>query len=328
MAADSAYTLADFESRATSPFEKGVIRTWREKAPIMERLKWTQHSSLDIKIFRTKALPEGDAWLDFDEALPNMRGTTESYVERVHKIGGKIDIPKAWTLPDSIVDERVNQREMALEAMACDFNDALVNGDPTTNSKTMVGLFYRFNTPAIIPAAQTVLGGGYDISPNTAVTDWYFGILDKLEELRSLCEGGDCDAFLLDTTTHMRIEAGLRRSGLLSFSVDQVGRRFMTYGNGGPLFIPSGYKSDQTTKLILHAEDDAGTAKTGGDATSIYALKFGDPYLAGFYLQDIRVEDKGELEDGVNMRDVVDWYPGIYHTHPRAMARLVGIVAA
>jgi len=102
----------------------------------------------------------------------------------------------------------------------------------------------------------------------------------------------------------------------------------MTYGQGGPLFIPMGYKADQTTKIIAHTEADAGTALTGGDATSVYALKFGEPFLAGFYLRDINVEDVGKLEDGVTMRDNIDWYPGIYHTHPRAMARLVGIVAA
>ena len=45
-------------------------------------------------------------------------------------------------------------------------------------------------------------------------------------------------------------------------------------------------------------------------------------------LFDIRVEDKGELEDGVNVRTVVDWLPGLYQIHPRAIARLVGIVAA
>jgi hypothetical protein len=325
MAADSAYTLADFESRAESTLKKGVIRTWREKSPIMERLPWVQHNGLDIKIMRTKDLPEGNAWLDFDEALPNMRGTTEPYVERVHKLGGKIDVPEAYTLAASIVDERANQEQMALEGFACDFNDAFVNGDPTSNSKSLVGLWYRFNH--LIAAGQTVLGAGYDISPNTAVTDWYFGILDKLEELRSLCEGGDCDAFLLDGYTHMRIEAALRRSGLLNFNVDNVGRRFMTYGNGGPIFIPSGYKSDQATRIIGHVETDAGTALTTHDATSIYALKFGEPYLSGFYLRDINVEDKGRLEDGVNMRTVVDWYPGIYHVHPRAMARLVGIIA-
>ncbi len=324
--ADSAFTLADFESRAESTLKKGVIRTWREKAPIMERLPWTQHSGLDIKIMRTKALPTGQAWLDFDEALPNMRGQTEPYVERVHKIGGKIDVPEAYTLASSIVDERANQREMALEAMALEFNDAFINGNPTTNSKTMVGLFYRFNE--LIASGQTILGGGLDISDNTAVSEWYFQFMDKLEVLRGACEGGDCDAFVLDQTTHERAQAALRRSGLLSWTVDQVGRRFMQWGDGGPLFIPMGYKADQTTKIIAHTELDAGTALTGGDATSIYALKFGDPFLAGFYLRDINVEDKGRLEDGVTMRDVVDWYPGIYHTHPRAMARLVGIVAA
>jgi len=71
-----------------------------------------------------------------------------------------------------------------------------------------------------------------------------------------------------------------------------------------------------------------GNTLTGGDATTIYAVKFGEPYLSGFHLNDIRVEDKGELEDGVSVRTIIDWTPGIYHVHPRSIARLVGIVAA
>jgi len=322
--ADAAYTLADFESRAESTLQKAVIRTWRAKAPIMERLKWKKHTGLDIEMLRTKALPTA-AWVKIGETLPAMKGTTEPYKERVHKMGGKIDVPREYAIAKSIVDERANQEAMATEAMAYSFNDAFINGNPETDEDSLVGLWYRFNDA--ISSAQTVLGAGYDISPDTAVTKWYYGILDKLDALRDTLEGDECDAFLVDITTKERLEAAFRESDMLGSTVDQVGRRFMTLGQGGPLIIPMGYKGDQSTKIIDHTESDDGTALTGGAATTIYAVQFGEPYLAGFHLGDIRAEDKGETEDGTNMRTIVDWTPGIYHVHPRAMARLVGIVA-
>lgn len=322
--ADAAYTLLDFEQRASTKLLQAVIRTWRIKAPIMERLKWKHEPTFEIPMLRTKSLPTAN-WVKIGEALPNMKGQTEAYKERVYKMGGKIDMPREYPKAKSIVDERATQEQMATEAMACNFNDAFINGNPEVNEDSLVGLHYRFNN--LIADAQTVEGGGFDISPDTAETNWWFTILDKLDALRDTIEGDDCDAFLVDIITKERLEAAFRRSGLLSFTKDQVGRRFMTLGEGGPLIIPMGYKGDQTSKIIGHTETDTASALTGGDATSIYAVKFGEPYLAGFYFSDIRTEDKGELEDGVNVRTVVDWMPGIYHVHPRAMSRLVGIVA-
>lgn len=323
--ADSAYTLADFESRAESNLVKGVVKTFREQAPIMERLSWKQNPGLDLKMLRTKSLPT-DAWVAIGETLPLMKGTTEPYTERVYKMGGKIDIPREYAQANSMIDERANQEEMSVTALAGGFNYSFIKGDPTTDPESLVGLWWRLKN--LLSSDQTVLGGGYDISPTTAQTDWYFGILDKLDELRDACEKNDCDAFLMDIKTKSRVEAAMRRSGQLSHHVDQLGLRFTQYGSNGPLLIPMGYKNDQTTKVIAHAEADDGNTLTGGDATTIYAVKFGEPFLSGFYLNDIRAEDKGELEDGVNVRTVVDWTPGLYQIHPRAIARLVGIVAA
>lgn len=323
--ADSAYTLADFETRCTDNLVKGVIKTWRKQAPIMERLSWKQNPGLDLKMLRTKTLPT-EAWVKIGESLPAMKGTTEPYVERVYKMGGKIDIPREYTIANSIVDERANQEEMALTAMAGGFTHAFIKGDPTSDPDSLVGLWYRLKN--LLSSGQTVQGGGYDVSPDTAQSGWEFGLLDKVDELRDQCEDNDCDALIMDITTKQRLEAAFRKSGLLSNTVDQVGNRFMTYGQGGPLIIPMGWKNDQTTKIIGHTEADDGNTLTGGDATTIYAVKFGEPYLSGFYLNDIRAEDKGELEDGVNVRTVVDWTCGLYQIHPRAIARLVGIVAA
>lgn len=323
--ADAAYTLADFESRAADNLVAGVIKTWREQSPFMERLPWKQNSGFDLKMLRTKTLPT-EAWVKIGEALPAMKGTTEPYVERVYKMGGKIDIAREYTEANSIIDERANQEEMALTAMAGGFNYAFIKGDPTADPDSLVGLWYRLKN--LLSSDQTVLGGGYDISPDTAQSGWEFGILDKLEELRDACEGNDCDAFIMDKVTKRRLEAAFRKSGLLANTVDQVGKRWMTYGQGGPLIITSEYKNDQSTKIIGHVESDDGNTLTGGDATTIYAVKFGEPFLSGFYMHDIRVEDKGVLEDGVNVRTTVDWMPGLYQIHPRAIARLVGIVAA
>jgi hypothetical protein len=317
--ADAAYTLLDFESRATSQLQKGVIKTWREKSPILERLSFKKSVGLEIEILRTKDLPTA-TWLDFGEALPAMKGTTEPYKERVHKMGGKIDMPREYAAAQSIVDERANQESMALEAMAYNFNESFVNGNPVDNTKEIVGIRYRLVN--LLSSTMSVSAASLDVSPNTATTTWANDLLDFLESIRDLFDDGNCDAFLADKKTIGRINAAMRRSGLLPETEDKVGKRYTTFGQGGPLLIPSGLAGDQSTAVIGHVENhDGDLGATNDGCTSIYALKFGEPYLSGFYLEDIRAEDKGELEDGVNVRTVVDWTPGIYMSHPRAIAR-------
>ncbi len=106
--ADSAYTLADFESRAKSTLQQAVIRTWRKRAPVMERLKWKANNGLDMTMLRTKAQPTA-SWVKIGEELGQMKGTTEPYKERIYKMGGKIDVPREYAQINTIVDERANQ---------------------------------------------------------------------------------------------------------------------------------------------------------------------------------------------------------------------------
>ena len=60
-----------------------------------------------------------------------------------------------------------------------------------------------------------------------------------------------------------------------------------------------GYKYDLTNQVLGNAELDDGTAITGGDATSIYAIKFGEPYVAGFYEFPLTTRDVGLLDIGL-----------------------------
>ena len=81
------------------------------------------------------------------------------------------------------------------------------------------------------------------------------------------------------------------------------------------------------SKIIGHAENTGGTALTGGARTSIYAVKFGKDKFAGIQEYGLEVTDKGELDDGVTYRTVVDWPVGLYVAHPRSVARLYDIKA-
>lgn len=319
------YTMADFAKVAKSELEKAVITTWRETSMPMELLPWKQKSALEIKFKRTQTLVDVP-WRDFNDTFVHNQVDFDEVTERIHFLGNKIDIPKALVLADSFIDQRKTQEQAIVKSMARSFNHAFINGNPVTDTKQLVGLWYRLKNA--LASGQTVLGGSLDISVDTATTTWAGQFFDKIEELRYTCEGGDCDVLIMNRTVKMRLEAAMRVSGLKSTTEDKTGKRYPSYGEGGPRIVDIGYKYDDSTMIMGNVEAADGTALTGGACSSIYAVKFGEPYLAGFYEYPINVDDVGLLEDRINYRTVVEWSPGIYHVHPRAIARLVGLVAA
>lgn len=317
------YTLLDFERMAKSPLEAAVIKTWRETSPFMEMLKFKEKKALSIEFLRTKTLPEMP-WRDYDQAFTNNKVETEKITERVHFLGDKIDIPKALVIAESVVDQRKLQEQAKVESMAKTFNDAFINGSPLTDTKQLIGIRYRLQNA--LAAGQSVDGGDLDISPNTATTTWITQLFNLIEDTRSRCAGGDCDALIMNRTTRLRLEAAMRESGQKSTTEDKTGKRYPSYGEGGPRIIDAGYKYDDSTMIMPDTETEG--ALTGGAETSIFAVKFGEPYVAGFYEYPINVDDVGLLEDRINYRTVVEWSPGIYMVHPRSIAWLYDLVSA
>ncbi len=323
------YTLADFERLAKSSLTQGVIRAWREESLIMDKLPWKKVSTLDVEIVRTKTLPT-TTWMDIGDSLTQAKGDFEPVKERIHKFGAKIDLPKEYDMADSIVNQRAIQTEMISRSLALGFNDKFINGDPTSSSKEIIGLWYRLKN--LLEAGQSIdagAGSGLDISPDASGLAANMNtFLYKLDSLIHAVEGHKADALLMNSTCFLRIQAILREQNLLAPSKDMFGRTIVTWGAGGPQLVDMGYKADQSTAIIGNVELATGAALTGGASTSIYAVRWGEPHMAGFYLYDITVDDVGLLEDRVNKRTTIDWTPGIYHVNPRSIARMYGIIAA
>jgi hypothetical protein len=322
------FTLADFERIAPSTLEKAIIRTWREASPLMDLMKWKQQKALSVQYLRVNEVPNVP-WRNIGESFTQTKIEPETLSERPYFMGAKIDIPKEYVENlDSLVDMRKIQEEAVVKGMAFGFNYALLRGDPTVDTKAPVGLWYRAIND--LPAAQSLTGSALDISPDTSETSATGAskLFRLIEDLISRLDEGKADALIMNRSTKIALEHYMRVSGLLATTQDNIGRKFTTYGNGGPVLIDAGYKYDLSTAILPDTETDAGSAMTGDNATSIYAVRLGEPYLAGFYKSPIKVDDVGLLEDRLNYRTVVDWAPGIYMVNPRSIARLYDIVSA
>lgn len=322
-------TLADYAKLAAASndtLKLGVVQVFREESKVLDMLSFSVTGELDVKFMRAKSMPQ-PAFRKIGAAYSSTKGDLEPVEDRIYLLGGNIDVDKALERARSVVNTRAFHEQLQLKAIARTFNDYFINGDPTSDVDGVTGLWYRLQND--LPSGQQI-NAALDISPDTAVANWESKLIDAIEELMDNCVEGQADTLLMDRYTKLRLEAAFRKSNLLATTTDQLGRKFNTYGSGGPAIVSMGYKRDETstsagTKIIGHVEN--GLALTGGAQTSIYAAKFGKEFLGGAEEYNMDVVDKGELDDGVTYRTVVDWPMGIYILNPRSVARLYGITA-
>ena len=315
------FTLADYEQTA-SPIVKAVVHTYREASPVMDMLSFKTSSNLTEEVLKYNELPT-IPWRDVQESFTNVKveGTPEK--ERLHFMGAQIDVPYEYVKAGSIQDIRGTQSEAMIKGSAYTFNDAFFNNDPITDRKGLVGLFYRANT---MFGSDQRINANIDVSPDTALTDAQYKLIDVMEDLLDRVEGEHSQkTIFMGRTLYLRVQSLLRRSNLLSTTTDQLGREFKTYG--GAKIVKAGYKVDQTSQIMGDVETSY-TALTGGALSSMYCVRFGEPYVAGWCQEMPTAEDVGLLENRTHYRTVVRFSPGLYIAHPRAIARAYGFTAA
>lgn len=320
-----AYTLADFSAQATQPLKKAVIETWRKESFIMDKLPIESTGTLSVDFVRTKTLPTITA-RNIGEGMTESKGVLEPMSEQVSVLSAYIDVPRELADSTNVLGNvRAEQTKMYAKALACKFNDMFINGNPVSTPKEMTGIWYRIVND--LAAAQSVDAAALDVSPDSATITTTSGqLLDLMASLAYQVEEHTPDMFLMNSTVYLRVLAAIRIAGAWATTKDSFGREMPTFG-GAPL-IDVGNKGDQTTAIMGNVELDDGSALTGGAASSIYAVKFGDGYLKGFQQKAVEVVDVGLLESGIAYRTHINWTPGLYMPNPRSIARIYGLVAA
>lgn len=317
-----AYTLADYQLTA-SPLMQAVLKTWREASPILDMLSFKTDAQLEQTGIRFNSLPTVP-WRKIGETFSDVKVTPDPWRERLHFLGAKIDTPKEYVQARSLIDVRAQQSEAIMKGTAFAFNDAFFLNTPTGDEDAIVGLWYRINNDL---ASGQRFDAALDISPNTAVTDWYFQMFDKVDDLIDRVDGEPSQKVLfMGRTMYFRFVSGLRKANQL-FTEEYLGKKFLTYGPGGAKIMQAGYKVDQSTQILGDVET-ANTSLSGGAKSSMYCVNFGEPNIAGWTMQMPTAEDVGLLEDRVSYRTVVDASLGIYIASPRPAALAYGWEAA
>lgn len=317
------YTLLDYQLTAP-PLTKAVIKTWREASPFLNLLKIKVTNNLEESFLRFRDVTS-PSWRKIGESFVQGKVEPDIVKERVFFMGKKVDIAREYVKANSLVDIRATQSEAILKGAAFDFNTALFRNDNagSVDLDAIVGFHYRVHND--LASAQR-FDAALDVSPDTAVTDWQYQLIDKVHDLLDRVDGMNSEKTLVvGRTLYLRAMSAFRKANLL-YSIQTNGLDYDTFGQNGPKIVQAGYQSDQSTQILK--DDENGTALTGGAKSSMYCINFGEGKVGGFAQEMPNAEDKGETEDGTVFRTIVRFSPGIYIAHPRALAVAYGWTAA
>lgn len=314
-----AVTLAEAATLSQNSLQRGVIETFVQSSPILDRIPIMGIDGNAYSYNREASLP-GVAFRAVNEAYVESTGTVVQATEGLVILGGDADVDKFIVATrGNLNDQRAIQTAMKVKAASYKFSDTFFNGDVTVDSKAFDGLKKRLTGAQVVDAATNGLGvvsGGHDF-------------LDALDRLLAAVPGinGQNGAVYANAGALARITSALRRLGGADFiREDLTGKRVLTY-NGIPVLDPGQTAAGAD---ILPQNETQGTATA---ASSLYAVKFGgdesDQAVTGLASNNLRVPtayDLGEIDAKPVYRTRIDWYCGLANFGGRGAARLRGVL--
>jgi hypothetical protein len=192
---------------------------------------------------------------------------------------------------------------MKSKALALEWTQTFFKGDSASNANAFDGLEKRITGSQLITAGDN--GATLTLS-----------MLDELID----AVVGEPDVLFMSKAMRREVKKLLQASQhYIENGTDAFGRPVATYGG-----IPIRVIDENAGYDILGFNETVGTATNCG---SIYAVKFGaDQYLSGIRNGSVSVRDLGEISDKPVYRTRIEFYSGVAVFHPRAVARLQGVL--
>ena len=313
-----AVTLAQAALLSTDDLQRGVIETFVQASPVLDRLPLMQIEGNAYAYNKEATLP-GVAFRSVNEAYVESTGTVVQASESLVILGGDADVDRFIVQTrGNLNDQRATQTAMKVKAASYKFQDTFFNGDVAVDPKGFDGLKKRLAGAQVIDAATNGLG------PVSAGHDF----LDRLDALIAAVPGlaGGNGAIYANAAVMGRITSTLRRLGGADFIKEDItGKRVLTY-NGVPVLDPG---ATAAGVQILPQNETQGSSSA---ASSIYAVKFGqdegDQAVTGLTNGGVSARDLGEVDDKPVFRTRVEFYCGLATFGGKAAARLRGVLAS
>jgi hypothetical protein len=277
-------------------------------------------------------------------SLPTVtKGKPTPYQERAFIIASnqfQIDAKLAKE-ENAIQDPLQVQVEAWTKSFTYTFNYNFIQNDPISqiglvnDPNYTVGLLSRINNTALFETNgdMSINGlGGSTVTATVGMTQANANdLVEAIEQIFDYMNVPDGQGVYLyvNDTLRRRIGRAIRLLGAgagFDTTKDDFGRIVDTFR--GAKIRDIGRKADQTTRIIPTAESSTG-AQSGGNSTSIYAVKYGPEDFCAWQYEPMKPKNLGlDPTNGVAYNVVVDYALGFWQPNTRAIARLYNIKLA
>ena len=303
-----ALSLAQAAKLSNDVLLKGVIETIITESQLLQHLPFIDIVGNGLTYNRESTLPSAgfyspnDTWV---ESTP----TFTQHTATLAILGGDADVDEFLRQTRSNIQNlKAIVTELKSKAVARKFDDTFIYGNTTSDSKSFNGVH------ALVASAQKIHAG----SSTTPAA----GSIRKLKQLTRLVLPGSPDFLIMARATLDNLsDYAERNESPIRFIKGDFGRPIGTF-KGLPII---------TSDWILQTEAISGSdysAKTGGTATTIFAVKFGEGSLVGCQNGGINTKDLGDLETKDATRTRIKWYCSCALFSELALARYDGITDA
>ncbi len=292
-----ALTLTEAAKLSNDTLLAGVIETMAEESPILQRLPFIEITGNGLTYNREKAAPTAAFWGvgdEWDEDTPTFTQKTAS----LKILGGDADIDNFLKETRSnIQDLEAAVLQLKARAVQALFDKTFVSGNASSDTDSFDGI------DRLCASGQTVSMG----VNGAALT------LARLDELIDKVRPGKPHLLLMSRRSRRKLNGLARSAGtFLEAGRDAFGGMLQFYDG-----IPIG---------INDHIGDAQTAGTSSDASTVYAMQFGEGALAGLSAPGgLTVDRVGALESKDATRLRVKWYAGLALFNTLALAKLTGV---
>ncbi len=292
---------------------KRVVSTLMKNAPILQYAEFFKMVG-NADNPRMAATAKGGQFRAVNDDYPDNQ-VDAAFANIALKIfGDKVQVDQAHERRgQDIASVRLSELDNFSKMMAREFQDAFVNSDSASDSKSFDGI------KKLVPSGQVLTPGadGIEVPLGNDSTskkkqqvflEWLFNLIENID--------GGAQLLFMDSKTLSRLNSIARE--FVRYTKDtQFGVR-IAYFNEVPIVI-SGYDKDGN-RVIPHDE----TIGANNDATSIYAMRFGERSdLTLATNVGVEVKDLGLVGSHYVHKVEMDVAPGLLYD--KALARLKGI---
>lgn len=307
-----AVTLVDMLKGMKDDVMKGVVLNLARQSPLFQMIPFEDTDSFITKAWQKTSVAEAD-FRAIGNTYAEAKDVFSELFEPIALMGNKLDIDRALRLPGQTELDAYQENLMdESNRLRYRFLRAFIDGDRAVTPDGFDGIKKRVEAQG---GDQVIDGGGLDLSVSSANRQQF---LDEVQQAMFEVAEGMPSIIISSKQGLWALERVARREGLFDITSDQFDRKVKSFA-GIPIEW-AGTQGDQTTQIITNTEDANG-ARTGGNTTSFYFVRFGRPYVAGMQMHEPRRIFDDITDDGVTHRVVFEWPVGLLQFHNKSVVR-------